>query len=208
MLMPGSAHALVESHHPVFPLVAPPFPGATLVCKDEYDVLETSLRCLRVDQGDAGPRDAEAHAYHRECVAALDGVRDALRNLNRVVVAAEVEPVDGAPPTLTAYVAAVHAWCGNVVDDLYELGTHRGRESWEARACEIGQSATSQVAESLEPLYRDFTWTGGFEKAGRPRDALRAAVERIQSEVVSLSWELGSDVSATCEMPDRSSRSR
>jgi len=186
------------AHFPLatFP-IAEPYSGNHW-CTDEYDALDARLCDLLIVMRSA---DAEARAYDRECLATLGSVRDALHALNLVVLGTDLEASAGTASSLMAYLSAAYAWCGDVVDDLHALAEHGSSKSREERRCEIAGSATAYVADFIEPLFGRLNEPNGPLSVGHPLHRIRAQVERLESEIVSLSWELGPGLCPREELP-------
>jgi hypothetical protein len=172
-------------------------------CIDESDELAERVGALRVALGGTtAATEPEEQAYDRECLAGVGGVCDALHALNLVILGDDLAPGGRAQASLMAYVAATYVWCGDVVTDLHHLAGRGGRGSRGGRTIDVARTATSYATEYLEPLFKQFNESCSLPSAEHSLDGVRATVERLQSEVVSLSWELGPDApSEICEMP-------
>jgi hypothetical protein len=159
----------------------------------EYDALQVRIYAL-----EAATRRAPlaVGAYDRECLAALDGVRDALHECNLVLFGGELEPWVGTESPVMAYLSATYQWCGEVVGDLEQLAEHQdhGSASWDDETRAIARSATAYVDEFLAPLFQRLQEPNGSLCASGPLHRVRGHIERLQSEIVSLSWELCPDL--------------
>jgi hypothetical protein len=157
-------------------------------CNQEYDALKQRIRTLQPVI--EGAREGQAKAYDSECLAGLGAVTDALHELNLVIVNKGLRPWLAAASPLTAYLSSTYVWCGDVVHDLYELAEHRGSASWEEQKRDGADSATAYITEYLEPRFRELNELCGACWLGHPLQWVRAPAERVQSEIVSLNWEL------------------
>jgi hypothetical protein len=155
---------------------------------DECEELQARICALQTVMGRA--RDAVVKSYECECLAGVDGVRDALLDLNLVIVHKSLEAWVVTESPLMAYVSSTFVWCGDVVGDLHELAEHGASRSWETLTLDLADSATAYVAEYLDPLFRRFNELCGSFWTGHALQRVRPYAERLQSEIVSLSWEL------------------
>ena len=183
-------------------------PGApcagTHWCVSEYDALETRIYALEAVMRHS---PLEVRAYDRECLATLDGVRDALRELNLVLLGTDLEAWVGTESHMMAYLSATYVWCGDVVDDLEQLAEHGASGSWEDQTRAVAESATAYVTEFLAPLFRRLHEPNGSLCASGPLHDVGVHIDRLQSEIVSLSWELSPELSSDAgESSDADSR--
>ena len=157
-------------------------------CDEEYDALESRIYALQTRL--TGPRGATVRAFDSECVAGLVAVLDALHGLNAIIVNKSLRPWIATQSPLMAYLSAAYVWCDRVVRDLQELSGFRGSASWEEQRRRVFGSASAYITESVEPLFRQVNELCGSCWIGHPLQRVRPSVERLQSELVSLSWEL------------------
>ena len=135
-------------------------------------------------------RNAAVEAYDGECLAGLGAVRDALVDLNTVIAKGDLEPWLTTASPLMAYISSAYVWAGDVASDLLELAEHPGSSSWEYLRRDLATSAADYITEFLEPLFRQLNELCGSHWIDHALQRLRPLVERLQSEIVSLSWEL------------------
>ena len=158
-------------------------------CSEEYEAIETRIRALQ--EVTLGATNPAVSAYYEECVAGLADVRNAMRDVNLVLLEKGLEPWVATQSPLMAYLSSAFVWCGDVIADLQELAEHHGNtSSWDAQRRDVAESAKSYIVEFLEPLYRGLNQLCGSSWPGHPLQRVRPPVERLESQIVSLSWEL------------------
>jgi hypothetical protein len=157
-------------------------------CSELYDALEVRVLALQGVIDGAGGTVPEA--YESEALAGLRGVLGALRDLNPVFDDKGLWSWVAAKSPVMAYVSASYVWSGDVASDLRQLSERPAGATWEQYRRSAADSAGAYIAEFLEPLFRQLNDLWGSPGIGHPLQRVRAPVERLQSEIVSLGWEL------------------
>jgi DNA-binding response OmpR family regulator len=155
---------------------------------EAFIALEAQIHLLQ--SAAAGVHRAHERAFHNECLASFRLIRDALHDLNVIIADKDIAPwLDGSSP-LRGYLSAAYVWCGDVLHSLNELAGREHTLPWRAAKREAADSAADYITEFLDPLFRALNELCGSSWAGHALQRVRPPIERIQSEVVSLSWAL------------------